>query len=171
MPRIALDLNEESDRKKIGVVWKYAMGYVPGEPNQGLVAEVEASPARLADYDDSAWEVRDNVRAGLSKGFSFVWYRTTVTFPETIDGRPIAGSTVIFETTVDDYGEVWVDGAIDLTTGAVAGWNRPQRVTLSTNAQPGEKHVIAVLAANGPLGKPGGTVWIRYAYLAFETTG
>jgi hypothetical protein len=171
MPRLALDLNKDEDRRQVEGVWRYAMGFVPGEPNQGLTAEIEGSPARLADYDDSSWEIRENVRAGLSSGFSFVWFRMTVTLPETIEGQPITGSTVIFETTVDDYGEVWVDGEIDIVNGGVAGWNRAQRVTITTNATPGAKHVIAVLAANGPLAKPMGGVWLRYAYLAFESRG
>ena len=171
MPRIALDLNREDDRKQVGGVWRYATGFVPGLPNQGLTAEIEGSPARLEDYDDSSWEVRENVREGLSSGFSFVWFRMTVTLPEAIDGQSIAGSTVIFETTVDDYGEVWVDGEIDLVNGAVAGWNRAQRVTVTSSAVPGASHVIAVLAANGPLARPIGSVWLRYAYLAFESRG
>jgi hypothetical protein len=33
---------------------------------------------------------------------------------------------------------------------------------------PGEKHVIAVLVANAPLGDPGGAIFFRYAALAFE---
>ena len=33
---------------------------------------------------------------------------------------------------------------------------------------PGEEHVIAVLVANAPLGDPVGTIFFRYATLAFE---
>ena len=53
MPRVALDLNKEADRAKVGGTWRRAMGLVPGEPNQGLVAEILESPARLKD---SAWD-------------------------------------------------------------------------------------------------------------------
>jgi hypothetical protein len=168
---MALDLNQEADRRQVKGVWRRALGLVPGEPNQGLVAEVEASPARLADYDDSAWEVTGNVRDLVSKGFTFGWWRITVELPETIDGQSIAGSTVVFETNIDNYGEIWVDGDIDLVNGAVVGFNAQQRVVVSPSAVPGVRHVIACLAANGPLALPRGVIFMRYATLAFETRG
>ena len=171
MPRIALDLTRDEDRRKVKSVWRRALGFVPGEPNQGLVAEAEGSNARLPDYDDSRWEVCENLRESVSQGFTFGWFRISIELPDAIDGVPIAGSTVIFETNIDDYGEVWVDGEIDLTNGAVAGFNRQQRVIVSRSAEPGAKHVIACLAANGPLARPGGAIFIRYATLAFETRG
>jgi hypothetical protein len=171
MPRVALDLNREEDRRKVGGVWRRALGLVPGEPNQGLVAELEASPARLVEYDDSGWEVCDNVRDLVSTGFTFGWWRTAVTLPESVDGQSIAGSTVVFETNVDNYGEVWVDGEIDVVTGTVVGFNAQQRVVVSQSAVPGAKHLIAVLAANGPLAQPRGVIFLRYATLAFETRG
>jgi hypothetical protein len=171
MPRVALDLNTDADRQKVKGTWRRALGLVPGESNQGLAAELEASPARLGDYDDSSWEVCDNIRESISKGFAFAWWRISVELPETIDGVSIAGSNLVFETNIDDYGEVWVDGELDLKNGAVAGWNAPQRVVVSSSAVPGTRHVIACLAANGPLAKPFGGVFMRYATLAFETRG
>ena len=169
MPRIALDLNKEEDRQKVKGTWRHAMGLVPGEPNQGLVAEMLASPARLKDYDDSGWEVWTNVRELRSVGFTFAWWRITVELPETIDGQPTAGAALVFETNVDNYGEIFVDGEIDLVNGVVVGFNSQQRVVVSPNAVPGTKHVIAVLAANGPMAVPRGGIFLRYATLAFET--
>lgn len=171
MPRVALDLNKEDDRRKVNGVWRRALGLVPGEPNQGLVAELLSSPARLADYDDSGWEVCDNVRDLISVGFTFGWWRIVVELPESIDGVPIAGSNVLFETNIDNYGEVWIDGKIDFVTGTVVGFNAQQRVVVSPSAVPGAKHVIACLAANGPLAEPRGVIFMRYATLAFETRG
>ena len=172
MPRVALDLNKAGDRAKVGGgVWRRALGLIPGEPNQGLIAEVESSPARLADYDDSGWEVTDNVRDLVSKGFTFGWWRITVEIPAELDGMQLAGATVVFETNVDNYGEVWVDGDIDLVNGVVVGFNAQQRVVISSSAVPGAKHVIAVLAANGPMALPRGVIFLRYATLAFETRG
>lgn len=52
MPRIALDLNNAADRQHASGEWRVAMGLVPGEPNEGLTAQLLASPARLPDYDD-----------------------------------------------------------------------------------------------------------------------
>jgi hypothetical protein len=171
MPRVALDLNKEEDRRKVNGVWRHALGLVPGEPNQGLVAELLSTPARLADYDDSGWEVCDNIRALVSVGFTFGWYRITVELPESIDGVSIAGANTLFETNIDNYGEVWIDGKIDFVTGTVAGFNAQQRVVVSPSAVPGAKHVIACLAANGPLAEPRGVIFMRYATLAFETRG
>jgi len=145
------------------------MGYIPGEPNQGLVAEVLASPARLSEYNDTWWDVCNNIRQNLSKGFTWAWYRTTVEIPETLEGVAVANCRVFFETNVDNYGEIWVDGQIDRAFGVVVGNNVQQRVVVTESAVPGTKHVIAVLVGNAPLGEPRGGIFMRYATLAVET--
>ena len=94
MPRVALDLDKAADRAKVKGVWRSALGYVPGEANQGLVAETEGSPARMPDYDDSGWQICDNLRLFISRGFTFGWWRIAVELPETLDGMPIAGANV-----------------------------------------------------------------------------
>jgi len=171
MPRVALDLNNAEDRLKVKGQWRFAPGLVPGEPNEGLIAQTPGSPARLAEYDDSGWEVCTNIRTSRSVGFTFAWYRLAVELPERIDGVALAGSRVLFETNIDDYGEVWVDGQIDRGTGVITGINVPQRVEVDANAVPGARHVIACLTVNGPLAAPRGGVWMRYATLAFESRG
>ena len=56
MPRVSLDLELPADLAVVNSDgWRFAPGMVPGQPNQGLVAEMGDSPARLADYDDSSW--------------------------------------------------------------------------------------------------------------------
>jgi hypothetical protein len=169
MPRIALDLNNAEDRQHVKGEWRVAPGLVPGEPNEGLTAQLLASPARLADYDDSGWAVCTNIRESLSVGFTFAWYRITVAFPNQIDGIDLTGSRVWFETNIDNYGEIWIDGQIDRSTGVIVGINASQRVEISTSASPGETHVIACLVANGPLAEPRGGIFMRYATLAFES--
>ena len=119
MPRIALDLNKADDRKHVKGEWRVADGLVPGEPNEGLVSQIRATPPRLADYDDSKWEKCDNVRASRSVGFTFGWYRITVEIPEQIGGVALAGSRVWFETNIDNYGEIWINGQIDRSIGAI----------------------------------------------------
>ena len=37
-----------------------------------------------------------------------------------------------------------------------------------TDPKPGDEHTIALLAMNGPIGAPGGAVFVRFATLAFE---
>jgi len=171
MPRVALDLNEAEDRRKVKGEWKVGPGLVPGEPNEGLTARLTASPARLADHDDSAWQVCSDIRESLSTGFTFAWYRIAVELPQTLDGMDVAGSRVWFETNVDNYGEVWIDGGIDRSTGIIVGINASQRVEVSSSAVPGAKHVIACLVANGPLAEPRGGIFMRFATLAFESAG
>ena len=169
MPRITLDLNKESDRQEVKGQWRIGPGLVPGELNEGLVAQLVDTPARLADYDDSRWEVCKNIRQSISKGFTFGWYRITVEIPAEIDGVAVADSRVFFETNVDNYGEIWIDGKIDRAGGVIVGINVSQRVEVIEKAVPGSKHVIACLVANGPLAEPRGGIFMRYATLAFES--
>ena len=170
MPRVALDLNLADDRAKVKAEWRVGPGLVPGEPNEGLAARLKASPARLADYDDSTWEVWPNIRQSLSEGFTFAWYRTRLELPEAVNGMPVAGARLWFETNADNYGEVWVNGELDRSAGAIVGLNVPHRVELATSAAPGAVYTIACLVANGPLGEPRGGVFLRYATLALEVT-
>ena len=111
-----MDLQDPGDLAAVGGQWRFAVGLVPGEPNEGLVAQLAGSPARLADYDDSGWEVTDDLARWRSKGFSFIWYRIQITLPETVGGRPVQGTNCLLETCIDDYGEVWIDGEIDRTS-------------------------------------------------------
>ncbi|MBI3327580.1 MAG: hypothetical protein HYZ81_12875 [Nitrospinae bacterium] len=168
MPRATLNLQDREDLKAVHGQWRFAPGLIPGEPNEGLVAQVSGSPARLGDYDDSAWDVREDLTLWHSRGIAFAWYRISVTLPEQVQGRDIRGSRCLFETCIDDYGEVWIDGECHRDRGTIQGFNVPQRVVVSTNPQPGDKHTIALLAINGPLGQPGGAVFVRYGILAFE---
>ncbi len=170
MPRVALDLNTTEDRQKVKGQWRVAPGLVPGEPNEGLTAQLLATPARLADFDDSRWEVCANVRESRSVGFTFAWYRITVEIPPSVDGVQVAGTRVWFETNIDNYGEIWVNGQIDRGTGVIVGINASQRVEISPSAVPGSKFVIAVLVLNGPLAEPRGGIFMRYATLAFESS-
>ena len=170
MPRITLDLNQSEDQRKVKGQWKVAPGLVPGEANEGLTARLLSTPARLADFDDSGWEVCANIRKSLSEGFTFAWYRISVELPQMLGAFDVAGSRVFFETNTDNYGEIWVNGEIDRTSGVIVGINAQQRVEISGSAVPGEKFIIACLVLNGPLAQPRGGIFMRYATLAFEAT-
>ena len=171
MPRVALDLNKATDRREVKGEWRVAPGLVPGAPNEGLTAQLLASPARLGDHDDAGWEVCGNIRESRSVGFTFAWYRIAIEVPATIGGVELAGSRVWFETNIDNYGEIWIDGKIDRSTGVIVGINAPQRVEVSGSAVAGARHVIACLVVNGPLAEPRGGIFMRYATLAFESAG
>ena len=68
-----------------------------------------------ADFDDSKWEViaPETLKNARSTGqVCFCWYRIKITIPP-----EAAGKAVFFRTTVDDYGEIWVDGKLPRTPG------------------------------------------------------
>ena len=171
MARVALDLGNQDDLKVLSTSgWRRAPGLVPGEPNQGLVAEILGSPARLVDYDDSNWDKDVNIQDRLSVGFTFAWYRLNFTMPEEVKGQKAAGNRVYLETNVDNYGEVYIDGKIDRTIGVITGNNTQKRISVSEAAVPGQSHLASILVANGPLGEPVGAIFMRFAYLSFEET-
>ena len=69
MPRISIDLNHPDGLAQVNAQWKSAQGYIPGEPNYGMVQGAVGSPARLPDYDDSSWEVCPDVGGLGQDGF------------------------------------------------------------------------------------------------------
>ena len=77
----------------------------------------------------------------------------------------------MFETVVDDYAEVWVNGEMPHALGdtggpVVAGFNAPNRVVLTRDARPGDRFVIAVFGINGPISAaPANYIWMRTATL------
>jgi hypothetical protein len=121
-----------------------------GKPNKTYNIEPRA---HASDFDDTKWEVvaPETLKDPRSTGqVCFCWYRTKITIP-----AEAAGKAVFFQTTVDDYGEVWVDGKLPRTPGkggeaVVAGFNAPNRVELK-DPQPGKVYQIAVFAINGPI--------------------
>lgn len=168
MPRVFLNLMNPEHLELLGSQWVFAKGLVPGELNEGLVSKLESSPARLADYDDSGWEICNDLTRVISSGFTFAWYRLRITLPSAVEGNNVSGTSCVFETCIDDYGEIWIDGECDRIKGTVQGFNIPQRIRITRDAMPGETHTIAILAANGPLASPLGGVFVRYTTLAFE---
>ena len=73
-------------------------------------------------------EVIDDIQKGRSTGLCFGWYRITITLPTAIAGQDLAGRSIFFETCVDDYGELWIDGECDMAVGetwhgCVSGFN------------------------------------------------
>jgi gluconolactonase len=96
-----------------------------------------------------------------------------VTIPDRVGTLDPTGVTVVLEVVVDDYAEVWVNGAQPIVLGQpggqfVKGFNAPNRVVLTADARPGQVFQLAVFGANGPLSNPPGNfVWVRSAMLDF----
>ena len=132
--------------------------------------------AGAADFDDSTWDVLDpttlDARRATGK-VCFNWYRVRITIPERIGAFDAAGATVFFDTIVDDYAEIWVDGQLRRDLGqsggtVVGGFNVPNRLLVGRNVQPGQRIQIAVFGINGPISAaPENFIWIRHARLDF----
>jgi hypothetical protein len=116
MPRAILHLQEAADLRAVQGQWRFAPGFIPGAPNAGLVSQASGSPARLPDYDDAGWEVCHDLTAWHSHGLTFACYRLTLRLPEMGQGRAMQGARLLFETCIDDYGEIWINGAVIAST-------------------------------------------------------
>src|SRR5262249_52142066 len=139
-----------------------------------------APHAEAADFDDSDWEVL--APSGESGGtmtrkstgrVCFAWYRLNLTIPDRVGDFDPTGATIVFELTIDDYAEIWVNGALPLALGqrggqVVAGFNAPNRVVLTRDARPGQQFQLAIFGMNGPISaSPRNYIWIRSATLDF----
>jgi hypothetical protein len=129
----------------------------------------ELEPKAFGKFDDSKWDVLapGSLKNGRGPGkYSWCWYRIQVTIPDKVGDKAFSGGPVWFQTIVDDYGEVWVDGAINVKVGEtgrgeVSGFNAINRVRLQKSEgktkidpKPGDVFQIAVLGINGPIGNP-----------------
>lgn len=171
-----IDLGTKEGAALAKAQWKYhdvkiveVEGKAPdGKPNKTYNIEPRGDQASRPDYDDSKWETIDptTLRKARSGGqVCFCWYRTKITVP-----AEAAGKAVFFRSTVDDYGEVWVDGKLPRKVGkggesVVAGFNVPNRVELK-DAQPGRVYQIAIFGINGPISAaPSNWIFLKDTYL------
>ena len=79
----------------------------------------------------------------------------------------------MFETSLDDYAEIWVDGELSRALGqsggsVIAGWNAENHLIVGRNVKPGQQIQLAIFGINGPLSNPPTNfIYVRYAKLAF----
>lgn len=182
---VALDLTRSADLAEVRGAWRVREASVvpvafraagpDGQPGSAASSTFDVEPkAGWADFDDASWPVvpPESLARRLGGGkLSFVWYRLTLTLPESIGGVAVAGRTVAFSASIDDAAEVWVDGELRRCPGQqggsmVAGWNAVNRVVVTRDARPGRTISIAVFGVNGPIsGSPTNYVWLRQATL------
>ena len=133
-----------------------------------------APHAGAANFDDSKWESIEPTSLEQRRSTAkvcFNWYRINITIPEAVGNFATAGSTIAFEIVIDDYAEIWVDGKLPRILGqpggqVVKGFNAPNRVILTRNAQPGQQIQLAVFGINGPISySPQNFIWIKSATL------
>jgi gluconolactonase len=186
-PAARVDLATDSGTTLVRGVWRYADAHVieakfrapdvEGQPTGAEVVTNDIVPhAGVADFDDSKWEVIAPTSLNARRGnglVSFNWYRIVVTVPSQIDSFDPTGSTVWFETRMDDYAEVWVDGELGRAFGqqggsVVAGWNAPNRLLVGRNVKPGQRIQLAIFGMNGPISdSPTNYIFVREATLEF----
>ena len=133
-----------------------------------------------ADFDNSNWERIEpaTLDARRSTGrLCFNWYRINITIPPRVNDVDLAGTTAIFQTSLDDYAEIWVDGELARAPGqsggsVIKGWNAANRLIINRSVQPGQKIQLAIFGANGPLSNPPTNyIWMREAKLEFYKGG
>ena len=187
-PEAKIDLATVEGARLVNGEWRYSDTKIvevdfkaPGPDKQPTGAPIKTydyTPrAGGADFDDSKWEVisPSSLDQRRSTGrICFNWYRIKLTIPRRVDDFDPTGSTVVFETALDDYAEVWVDGELTRYLGqmggsVVGGWNAPNRLVIGRNVQPGQQIQLAVFGINGPLSNPPTNfIWVRYARLEFH---
>ena len=190
-PEAAIDLGTREGAQLVKGEWRYSDVKIievdfrgPGpdkQPTGGPVKTYDYTPhAGGADFDDSQWERIDTTTLDQRRAtgrICFNWYRIKVTIPARVGEFDTAGSTVVFETALDDYAEVWVDGELPRALGqrggsVVNGWNAPNRLVVSRNVKPGQTIQLAVFGMNGPISNPPTNfIWMRYARLEFYRGG
>jgi gluconolactonase len=148
-----------------------------GPPNKTY----DISPqAGAITFDDSQWEAiaPDTLDQRRCTGkLCFNWYRLKFTIPEKVGNFDPTGADLIFETVVDDYAEVWVNGQLPLVLGQtgsdlIKGYNAPNRLVVGRNVKPGQNIQLAVFGINGPLSSPPSNfIWVRSATLDFYKPG
>ncbi|HEX9181080.1 MAG TPA: hypothetical protein VF859_11835, partial [Burkholderiales bacterium] len=190
-PLAAVDLATREGAALVKGEWRYSDARIvevdfkaagsDKQPTGRAVKTYDLTPrAGGRDFDDSGWAAIDPATLDERRGNGklwFNWYRIRVTIPERIGGFDPTGSTVVFETSVDDYAEVWVDGELPRAAAqsggsVIKGWNAANRLVVGRNVKPGQQIQLAVFGANGPLSQPPTNfIWLRYARLEFHAGG
>jgi gluconolactonase len=181
-PAHVVDLMTTPGATALGAHWRVSDVKIVEVPAiQGAMPQYKTTyniepKAGGADFDDSKWpliEPKDLAARRSGGHVAFMWYRTPLTIPAKIGEFDTSGAVAVLSVTVDDYAEVWVNGAIPGRSGypnpaTIQGHNMPNRVVLGTGVKAGDKFQIAVFGINGPISMaPANTVWFREARMEF----
>src|SRR5262249_9700002 len=96
-----------------------------------------------------------------------------ITIPDRIGNFDPTGTTAVFETSIDDYAEIWIDGELTRALGpsggsVISGWNAGNRLVVGRNVKPGQKIQLAIFGINGPISNPPTNfIFMRSAKLSF----
>jgi len=110
--------------------WRFKLGDVAG--------------AEAPDFDDSDWEMVD-VGHQWWPHDSVCWFRKRITIPETVNGIPVAGSTLRLRGGMDNEARAYVNGELKQEFS----WSDGDFV-VAENAQPGDTVCVALRGVNRP---------------------
>jgi gluconolactonase len=179
-PDAVIDLASRGGVHLVGGQWRYHDVKVVDADSKAVGSDLKPSGAPIktydyetraggADFNDSQWETIDPTTLDQRRSSAkvcFNWYRINITVPEKVGEISTAGSTVAFEIVIDDYAEVWVNGKVPRVLAqngrqAIKGFNAPNRVISTRNAQPGQKIQLAVFGINGTVSySPQNFIWV-----------
>ena len=165
VPGHTVDLMTAEGMAQFGAQWKIMEARLveaPALPNTmpGYDKSFDISPkAGASGFDDSKWPTIEAKGLADRRGggrVSFIWYRTNLTMPAKVGNFDTKDSIAVFTAYVDDYAEVWLNGAMPRRAGrpspaTIQGFNIPNRVVLSEKISAGDKFELAVFAINGPI--------------------
>jgi len=189
-PDATIDLATDVGVKLVKGQWRYSDTKIveadfrspgpDGQPTGWPVKTNDYTPhAGGVDFDDSTWENIGATTLEQRRGhgrLSFNWYRIGLTVPDKIGDFDPSGSTAVFETSIDDYAEIWIDGELTRALGqsggsVISGWNAGNRLVVGRNVKPGQKIQVAVFGINGPISNPPTNyIFMRSAKLSFYRT-
>jgi gluconolactonase len=186
-PGAVIDLMTADGAELVQGTWRYSDTRIiqVDFPTADAAGQPTGAPARTYDYephaggrdfDDSGWMVvgPETLSARRAAGkLSFNWYRIRIRIPAHVGDFDTSGSLVVFETSLDDYAEIWVDGELTRAFGqsggsVIAGWNADNRLIVGRGVKPGQEIQLAVFGINGPISAaPTNYIYVRHARLSF----
>ena len=181
-PAHVVDLLTADGMAAFGAQWKHMEVKIiegPALPNAmpGYKTSYDISPrAGVKGFDDSSWPTLEPKQLLERRGggkVSFLWYRTNLTMPAKIGNFDTANAKAVLTAYVDDYAEVWVNGAMPRRVGitspaTIQGFNMPNRVVIADAVKAGDKIEIAIFGINGPISVvPNNFVFFRQASVEF----
>jgi len=128
-----IDLRTRESVAAVKGAWRYhdvKIIEVEGKSKDGSANRTHSyePKAKGPEFDDSQWKIiqPETLKNARTNGqICFCWSRIKIAIPPAAEGK-----SVFFQTTVDDYGEIWVDGKLPRKPGdtggpIVAGFNFP----------------------------------------------
>jgi gluconolactonase len=121
-PLATIDLGTKDGAALVQGQWRYSDTKIvetefrtagaDGQPGSQVVKTYDYEPkAGSANFEDSKWEAiaPTTLEKRRSNGHvAFNWYRINLTIPQQVAGFDTTNSTVVFDTSADDYAEIWV---------------------------------------------------------------